>query len=118
LATGLFTGVTTSLDVRYVDHALERWLQGSWDALPGTRFDGPVLLPGGGEDPATLIKRGQQLRELSSEVVVKFAAARAGATACAAMAAESAPLHADLGRLGGIEDQAGVAPFVVRTGVN
>ena len=38
-----------------------------------------------------MIKRGQRLRELGPEVVVKFVATRAGATACAALAAEGVP---------------------------
>ena len=50
---------------------------------------GRVFFPAWGEDPATLIKCGQQLRELGWEVVVKIVATRAGATASAALAAEA-----------------------------
>ncbi len=45
----------------------------------------------GEQDASTLIERGQWLRDLGREVVVKFVATRAGATACAALAARGAP---------------------------
>ena len=45
----------------------------------------------GERDSDTLIERGVWLRGLGREVVVKFVATRAGATACAALAARGAP---------------------------
>jgi TalC/MipB family fructose-6-phosphate aldolase len=90
MATGLFAGVTTNPTI------LQRAAKGvadvgdiyHWALAAGAR---EVFFQAWGEDPATLIDRGQRLRELGPEVVVKFVATRAGATACAALAAEGAP---------------------------
>lgn len=90
LATGLFTGVTTNPTI------LQRASKGvadlrdiyRWAIDAGAR---EVFLQAWGEDPATLVERGQQLRDLGREVVVKFVATRAGSTACAALAARGVP---------------------------
>jgi TalC/MipB family fructose-6-phosphate aldolase len=90
LATGLFTGVTTNPTI------LQRASKGvadlrdiyRWAIDAGAR---EVFFQAWGEDSATLIKRGQQLRDLGREVVVKFVATRAGSTACAALAARGVP---------------------------
>jgi TalC/MipB family fructose-6-phosphate aldolase len=90
LATGLFTGVTTNPTI------LQRASKGvadvgeiyRWAIEAGAK---EVFFQAWGEEPATLIERGQRLRDLGPEVVVKFVATRAGATACAALAAEGAP---------------------------
>ena len=90
MATGLFTGVTTNPTI------LQRASKGvadvgdiyDWAIEAGAR---EVFFQAWGEDPATLIERGRRLRELGPAVVVKFVATRAGATACAALAAEGAP---------------------------
>jgi transaldolase len=52
---------------------------------------GEVFFQAWGEDTATLIERGQQLRDMGPEVVVKFVATRAGSAACAALAARNVP---------------------------
>jgi transaldolase len=90
LATGLFHGVTTNPTI------LQRASKGvadlkeiySWAIDAGAR---EVFFQAWGEDPATLIERGQRLRDLGGEVVVKFVATRAGSTACAALAARGIP---------------------------
>ena len=90
LSTGLFAGVTTNPTI------LKRASKGvgdlpeiyRWAIEAGAR---EVFLQAWGEDPVTLIKRGQRLRDLGREVVVKFVATRAGATACAALAAKGIP---------------------------
>jgi TalC/MipB family fructose-6-phosphate aldolase len=90
LATGLFAGVTTNPTI------LQRASKGvadvrdiyRWAIDAGAR---EVFFQAWGEDPATLIERGQQLRDLGREVVVKFVATRAGSTACAALAARGVP---------------------------
>jgi TalC/MipB family fructose-6-phosphate aldolase len=90
LATGLFAGVTTNPTI------LQRASKGvadlrdiyRWAIDAGAR---EVFFQAWGEDSATLIKRGQQLRDLGREVVVKFVATRAGSTACAALAARGVP---------------------------
>jgi transaldolase len=90
LATGLFTGVTTNPTI------LQRASKGvadlqdiyRWAIDAGAR---EVFFQAWGTDSATLIERGQGLRELGSEVVVKFVATRAGSTACAALASQSTP---------------------------
>ena len=90
LATGLFTGVTTNPTI------LRRASKGvgdlreiyRWAIDAGAR---EVFFQAWGEDSATLIDRGQQLRDLGREVVVKFVATRAGSTACAALAARQIP---------------------------
>jgi len=90
LATGLFQGVTTNPTI------LQRASKGvadlkeiyRWAIDAGAR---EVFFQAWGEDSATLIERGEWLRGLGREVVVKFVATRAGATACAALAARGAP---------------------------
>jgi len=90
LSTGLFAGVTTNPTI------LKRASKGvgdlpeiyRWAIEAGAR---EVFLQAWGEDPVTLIKRGQRLRDLGREVVVKFVATRAGATACAALAGKGIP---------------------------
>ena len=90
LATGLFHGVTTNPTI------LQRASKGvadlkeiyRWAIDAGAR---EVFFQAWGEDPATLIERGQWLRDLGPEVVVKFVATRAGAMACAALAARAVP---------------------------
>ena len=86
LATGLFHGVTTNPTI------LQRASKGvadlkeiySWAIDAGAQ---EVFFQAWGQDPAILIERGQRLRDLGGEVVVKFVATRAGSTACAALAA-------------------------------
>ena len=90
LATGLFAGVTTNPTI------LKRASKGvgdlreiyRWATDAGAR---EVFLQAWGEDSATLIKRGQRLRDLGREVVIKFVATRAGATACTVLAARGIP---------------------------
>ena len=90
LVTGLFHGVTTNPTI------LQRAAMGvadlrgiyRWAVEAGAQ---EVFFQAWGEDAATLIERGQQLRDLGREVVVKFVATRAGATACAALAARGVP---------------------------
>jgi TalC/MipB family fructose-6-phosphate aldolase len=90
LATGLFAGVTTNPTI------LQRASKGvadlrdiyRWAIDAGAR---EVFFQAWGEDPTTLIERGQQLRDLGREVVVKFVATRAGSTACAVLASRGVP---------------------------
>jgi transaldolase len=90
LATGLFRGVTTNPTI------LQRAAMGVtdlqdiylWAVEAGAQ---EVFFQAWGEDAGMLIERGQQLRDLGQEVVVKFVATRAGATACAALAARGVP---------------------------
>jgi transaldolase len=90
LATGLFTGVTTNPTI------LQRASKGvadlqdiyGWAIDAGAR---EVFFQAWGTDSATLVERGQRLRQLGPEVVVKFVATRAGSTACAALATEGTP---------------------------
>ena len=90
LATGLFAGVTTNPTI------LQRASKGvadvgdiyHWAVDAGAR---EVFFQAWGEDTATLIERGQQLRDLGPEVVVKFVATRAASAACAALAARGVP---------------------------
>ncbi|MFL6044467.1 MAG: transaldolase family protein [Propionibacteriaceae bacterium] len=90
LRTGLFHGVTTNPTI------LQRAAMGvadlrdiyRWAVEAGAQ---EVFFQAWGEDAATLIERGQQLRDLGREVVVKFVATRAGATACAALAGRGIP---------------------------
>jgi transaldolase len=90
LATGLFAGVTTNPTI------LRRAAQGvediadiyRWALDAGAR---EVFFQAWGEDTATLVKRGTELRSLGDEVVVKLVASRAGAAACAALAADGVP---------------------------
>ena len=90
LATGLFAGVTTNPTI------LQRASKGvadlgdiyRWAIAAGAR---EVFFQAWGTEAATLIERGQWLRDLGQEVVVKFVATREGATACAALAREGVP---------------------------
>jgi TalC/MipB family fructose-6-phosphate aldolase len=90
LATGLFTGVTTNPTI------LRRASKGvtdlsdiyCWAIDAGAQ---EVFFQAWGTDVATLIERGQWLRDLGPEVVVKFVATREGATACAALARQGVP---------------------------
>jgi TalC/MipB family fructose-6-phosphate aldolase len=90
LATGLFAGVTTNPTI------LQRASKGvadvgdiyRWAIDAGAR---EVFFQAWGEDAGTLIERGQQLRDLGPEVVVKFVATRAGSAACAALADRNVP---------------------------
>ena len=90
LATGLFAGVTTNPTIlrrasRGVGDIAEIY---RWALDAGAR---EVFFQAWGEDPETLVKRGAELRELGEEVVVKLVASRAGAAACAALAADGVP---------------------------
>jgi TalC/MipB family fructose-6-phosphate aldolase len=90
LATGLFAGLTTnptilrraSLAVSDIPDVYR------WAADAGAR---EVFFQAWGQDTATLIQRGQQLRDLGNEVVVKLVASRAGSAACAELAARDVP---------------------------
>jgi transaldolase len=90
LATGLFFGVTTnptifqraSLGVEDIPATYE------WAIRAGAR---EVFFQAWGEDTTTLVDRGQRLRDLGQEVVVKLVASRAGAAACARLAARGVP---------------------------
>jgi transaldolase len=86
LATGLFAGLTTNptilqrsgLGVADAPHVYE------WAIAAGAR---EVFFQAWGEDAATLVERGERLRALGPEVVVKLVASRAGSAACATLAA-------------------------------
>jgi TalC/MipB family fructose-6-phosphate aldolase len=90
LATGLFAGVTTnptilrraSLGVTDIPDIYR------WATAAGAR---EVFFQAWGADTATLVERGQRLRDLGTEVVVKLVASRAGSTACAELAARGIP---------------------------
>ncbi|HEY2960659.1 MAG TPA: transaldolase family protein [Actinomycetota bacterium] len=90
LRTGLFAGLTTNPTI------LQRSGLGvgdapevhRWAVAAGAR---EVFLQAWGEDADTLVERGERLRELGPEVVVKVPASRAGAAACARLAAHGAP---------------------------
>jgi transaldolase len=90
LATGLFAGLTTnptilqraSLSVSDIPD-IHRWAVSA-----GAR---EVFFQAWGQDTATLTQRGQQLRGLGKEVVVKLVASRAGSAACAELAARDVP---------------------------
>ena len=90
LATGLFAGVTTNPTIlqrasRSVDDIADIY---RWALEAGAR---EVFFQAWGEDTATLVKRGAELRSLGDEVVVKLVASRAGAAACATLAADGVP---------------------------
>jgi TalC/MipB family fructose-6-phosphate aldolase len=90
LATGLFRGITTNPTI------LQRAAKGVSDIKGIYRWAigagaEEVFFQAWGDDAATLFERGQWLRDLGQEVVVKFVATRAGATACAALAARGTP---------------------------
>lgn len=90
LATGLFAGITTNPTI------LQRASQGvgdapqiyRWATAAGAR---EVFFQSWGGEPDILVERGQRLRELGPEVVVKLVASRAGSTACARLAAAGVP---------------------------
>jgi transaldolase len=90
LDTGLFAGVTTNPTI------LQRAGLGvadipdvyRWASAAGAR---EVFFQAWGEDTATLVKRGHQLRDLGDEVVVKLVASRAGTAACATLAGAGVP---------------------------
>ena len=90
LATGLFNGLTTNPSI------LHRAGLGvadipdvhRWATRGGAR---EVFFQAWGEDTATLVRRGRELRALGDEVVVKLVASRAGTAACAALSAEGVP---------------------------
>jgi TalC/MipB family fructose-6-phosphate aldolase len=90
LRTGLFAGLTTNPTI------LQRSGLGvadtpeiyEWAVAAGAR---EVFFQAWGEDADTLVERGQRLRELGPEVVVKVPASRAGAAACARLTAHGAP---------------------------
>jgi transaldolase len=90
LRTGLFAGLTTNPTILQrsglgVADAPEIY---QWAVAAGVR---EVFFQAWGEDADTLVERGEQLRELGPEVVVKVPASRAGAAACARLAARGVP---------------------------
>jgi TalC/MipB family fructose-6-phosphate aldolase len=90
LATGLFAGVTTNPTIlrragRTVADLAEIH---RWATAAGAR---EVFFQAWGEDSGTLVRRGRELRALGGNVVVKLVVSRAGATACATLAAEGVP---------------------------
>jgi TalC/MipB family fructose-6-phosphate aldolase len=90
LATGLFTGVTTNPTILQRAGVGVTAIPGiyRWATAAGAR---EVFFQAWGEDTATLVKRGQELRDLGDEVVVKLVASRAGTAACAQLAAHGVP---------------------------
>jgi TalC/MipB family fructose-6-phosphate aldolase len=90
LATGLFAGVTTNPTI------LQRADVGvsaipdiyRWATDAGAR---EVFFQAWGEDTQTLVARGEELRALGEEVVVKVVASRAGTAACATLASAGVP---------------------------
>jgi transaldolase len=90
LATGLFAGVTTNPTILQRAALSVSDIPGiyEWAVGAGAR---EVFFQAWGEDTATLIERGQRLRDLGGEVVVKLVASRAGASACAELAARGIP---------------------------
>jgi TalC/MipB family fructose-6-phosphate aldolase len=90
LATGLFAGVTTNPSILHRAGAGVADIPDvhRWATAAGAR---EVFFQAWGEDTATLIRRGRELRELGDEVVVKLVASRAGSAACATLAAEGVP---------------------------
>jgi len=90
LSTGLFTGVTTNPTILQrsglgVGDAPDIY---QWAVAAGAR---EVFFQAWGEDTATLVERGQELRSLGDEVVVKVVASRAGSAACAQLSARGIP---------------------------
>ena len=90
LATGLFHGVTTNPTIlrragRHVGDIPEIH---RWAVAAGAR---EVFLQSWGDDTAALVRRGEELRALGDEVVVKLVASRAGAAACATLARHGVP---------------------------
>jgi TalC/MipB family fructose-6-phosphate aldolase len=90
LRTGLFAGLTTNPTILQrsglgVADAPEIY---EWAVAAGAH---EVFFQAWGEDADTLVERGERLRQLGPEVVVKVPASRAGAAACARLAAHDAP---------------------------
>jgi TalC/MipB family fructose-6-phosphate aldolase len=90
LATGLFAGLTTNPTI------LQRAGLGVTDIPDIYRWAtdagaNEVFFQAWGEDATILIQRGQQLRDLGSEVVVKLVVSQAGSAACAQLAARGVP---------------------------
>jgi TalC/MipB family fructose-6-phosphate aldolase len=90
LRAGLFAGLTTNPTILQhsglgVADAPEIY---EWAVAAGAR---EVFFQAWGEDADTLVERGERLRELGPEVVVKVPASRAGAAACAQLAAHGVP---------------------------
>jgi len=90
LSTGLFTGVTTNPTVLQrsglgVGDAPDIY---EWAVAAGSR---EVFFQVWGENTATLVERGEELRSLGDEVVVKVVASRAGSAACAQLSARGIP---------------------------
>jgi TalC/MipB family fructose-6-phosphate aldolase len=90
LHTGLFAGLTTNPTILQrsglgVADAPEIY---EWAVAAGAH---EVFFQAWGEDADTLVERGERLRQLGPEVVVKVPASRAGAAACARLAAHDAP---------------------------
>jgi TalC/MipB family fructose-6-phosphate aldolase len=90
LATGLFSGVTTNPTI------LQRASLGvadlpaiyRWAVEAGAR---EVFVQAWGLDVETLVRRGQELRDLGPEAVVKVVASLAGSAACAQLSARGVP---------------------------
>jgi TalC/MipB family fructose-6-phosphate aldolase len=90
LGTGLFAGLTTNPTI------LQRASLGvaaapdiyRWATEAGAR---EVFFQAWGEDVGTLVERGQRLRDLGPEVVVKLVASKAGAAACATLSSRGVP---------------------------
>jgi TalC/MipB family fructose-6-phosphate aldolase len=90
LSTGLFRGVTTNPTILQrsglgVGDAPDIY---EWAVAAGSR---EVFFQAWGEDTATLVERGEELRSLGDEVVVKVVASRAGSAACAQLSARGIP---------------------------
>lgn len=90
LSTGLFSGVTTNPTILQrsglgVGDAPDIY---AWAVAAGAK---EVFFQAWGEDTATLVARGHELRGLGDEVVVKVVASRAGSAACAQLAALGIP---------------------------
>jgi transaldolase len=90
LATGLFAGVTTNPTIlRRADLGVADIPDiYRWATAAGAR---EVFFQAWGQDTSTLVDRGQELRDLGDEVVVKLVASRAGTAACATLAAAGVP---------------------------
>jgi TalC/MipB family fructose-6-phosphate aldolase len=90
LSTGLFTGVTTNPTILQrsglgVSDAPDVY---AWAIAAGAK---EVFFQAWGEDTATLVARGEGLRSLGPQVVVKVVASRAGSAACAQLSARGIP---------------------------
>jgi TalC/MipB family fructose-6-phosphate aldolase len=90
LGTGLFAGLTTNPTILQrsslgTDHIPEVH---AWATAAGAA---EVFFQAWGRDVETLVDRGQRLRDLGPEVVVKLVASRAGTAACAELAARGVP---------------------------